>query len=481
MRMTKRMAAVFAVTILLLTAAVLTSCSRIDRERVTRRIRSFANAVSDLDSSRLQNLSDIITGKDAKRIISSMKMDGLDDKEKSVKRAIASTIEYKLDEESIREGSGDDTVLCTVTFTIVDYAFVLDDDSLTSSSDMVKAINSSSRTRDYSAELELMLEDDEYIFTEESVAGLAGLYSFLDEEIKIPLSAAEISKMIDRIVWKSGGEENNTNIGKIEFDLTFKDYPEADYYYKVFRDGVELYRSRPLHTEGNVANAVFGQEQGAVMDGEYLAEGGYEIYIYLTDGDINIISGYSYVNVNKPAPTPVPVPAGSVTAEFTGTCEFLKQSLGKDCDTVKKGIEEHYGTKLKEADRFSNVDSSISEPYCEVSFDCKIKIGDIVFNKIIINYIESNNYVYSIGLHNNGSDEDTNKQNFNSSSSQLGSMYGDPFSSGSFDNYDYYTFKSPDGFSFFSCFADWAQDGNFTSILSAYNINDGYHTDEFKE
>ena len=479
--MRKAAATVLAMAVLVLTASVFTACGRIDRERVVKRIRSYAKAVSDLDSTRLQNLTDIIADKDAKRIISSMKMEGLEDKERSVKRAIASTIKYKIDEDSISKGSDGNTVVCKVTFTIVDYASVLDDDSLADSKAMIKAVNSSTRTKDYETDLELMPEDDDYIFTEGSITELAGLYSFLDEEIKIPLSASEIGGMVDRLVWSSGGEDTNINIDKLEFDLTFKGFPDADYYYKVFKDGEEVYQSRPLHTEGDTAHVVFGREHGAVMDGEYLAEGGYEIYIHLTHDDTYLISGYSYVNVKKPVPTQAPAPAGPVTTEFSYTCEFLKQSLGGDFNTVKKNMEEHYGIKLKEIERYSNADNVITEPYCEVIFDCTVNIGDIVFNKVSINYIESNNYVYSIGFHSDGAGKDTNKRNYDSSSSQLGSLYGDPFSSGSYENYEYYTFKSPDGYSFFACFADWVQDGNYTSILSAYNINDGYHTEDFKE
>ena len=473
-----RMIAISA--LLILTVSLFASCKKIDEDRVYSKVKSFAGAVTELNADKLMNASEIIDDKAAKSVIKKLSMDNMDDKEKRIKKAIAGTIRYNIGKKTITEDKSNGTIHCYVTFTMVDYRKILENDEYKDPDSMVRAIKQSDQTKDYFIDCTLIIEDDEYLISDDTIGELSDLYSFIDEEIKFPLTPAEINNLVNNSSWIGCDERDGhyTNTDKLELVIYFNEDPDTDYYYTVSIGSREIYRSLVLHTQGAKARAVYGTEQGAKMDGEYLAGGSYVVNVFLKETDAYLMRGYTDVTVVKPVTTPVPAPK---SAEFEDACSFMKTLLGQNATAAKRMIKEHFGIKLTEKNRFANSDSLITEPYCQIVYGCSVVIDGMAFDEIAVDYIESNNYVYSISFHNTRADDVTNRQIFRDCSSKLYGLYGTIISSYDETTFNSYTFRSDDGFSFWTCCADWGSDGNMIAYLSVYNINDGYHTDSYIE
>lgn len=297
------------ITSLVLICAMMTSfvaCNKVDSEAVIKRAESFAKSVAELDSSKMLKLADGISNKTSDKISQKMSMSSLDSDERTVKKAIAGTIEYTVDEESLETGKSDGGVSVDIKFTMVDYAKVLKDEDLTDADSMVAAIKKSKDKKKYTVSCDLVSVDDKWMVTEDTLKNLADLYSFFDYQIDFGPSSSDIVGMVDYSKWYMSNNGSYSNVSEIELDLYFKNEPGVEYYYTVRKDGSEVYRSTPAMMYSYYAEGVYGPNQQAATDNGYLAGGNYEITFYLASDDTVLTSNTTTVTVARATPTPAP-------------------------------------------------------------------------------------------------------------------------------------------------------------------------------
>lgn len=276
------------ITALGLTAAMMLSlcaCNSNDPAEISEAADSFAAQVAALDGKKLLKLVEELDDDKAESIKGALAMSDMDDDEKSVKTAIASTITYEVDEDSVEFG-GNDSATVDVVFTVVDYVKAIGD--LTDADEMIEAINDASKTKDYTVSVEFTKVDDKWLVTEDTIDNLEDVYGFLSYELSFSGSSAsgDILDMVDHTSWWLSDGGNYSNASYIELDLWFTENPGIDVYYKVTKDGTEVYASQLQTFTTSYYEAKYNEELGATMDGDYIAAGNYTIEIYAADGTV---------------------------------------------------------------------------------------------------------------------------------------------------------------------------------------------------
>ncbi|SCW26404.1 hypothetical protein SAMN02910456_00064 [Ruminococcaceae bacterium YRB3002] len=303
----KILAVVLAGTLALSCAA----CTSINKEDVIDAAESFAKAVAALDGKKMLKQIDDIKDSKADQIKNKLSMSDLDPDEAAVKKAIADTITYEVDEDSVQAGKSNDEATVDVVFTMVDYAKVLTDD-ITTKDDMIDAIKDSKKTKEYEVTFELVADDGDWLIAEDTLGELGSLYDFLDYELSIGGASGNVIDMIDHTSWwMSGVDDNYTNATYIEFDVWFTDNPNVSVYYTVDKDGSQVYQSDVQTFSGSYFEAKYSDEQNAQMNNGYIAAGTYKIVVFTADGT-QIADGSTTVTVD--ATTPTTTTSGSDTS-----------------------------------------------------------------------------------------------------------------------------------------------------------------------
>ena len=291
------------ITALGLTAAMLLSlcaCTSNDPKQITEAAEDFAAQVAALDGKKLLKLVEELDDDKADQIKSKLSMSDMEEDEASVKTAIASTITYEVDEDSV-EFNGKDFATVDVVFTIVDYAKAIGD--LTDADEMIEAINDASKTKDITLNVEFTKVDDKWLVTEDTVDNLSDVYAFLSYELSFSGGASgDYLDMVDHTSWWLSDGGNYANATYIELDLWFTENPGIDVYYKVKKDGTEVYASQLETFSTSYYEAKYSEEQGATMDNGYVAAGEYTIEIYAADGTL-IVSENTTVTVDSTSPS----------------------------------------------------------------------------------------------------------------------------------------------------------------------------------
>jgi hypothetical protein len=165
--------------------------------------------------------------------------------------------------------------------------------------------------------------------------------------------------MVDHTKWFGSPDGYYTNVTEIELDLYFVEKyngkqinnPDIDYYYKVYKDGSEVYTSDTAHTTTYYIEAPFGSAQGAKMDDGYLTQGSYDIQFYIASDNTFITSSSTYVTVAKATPTP----AGGTVPTSTDSYEIYNTSFAKLKEVKWFQYDEDEGTLVSDGVYYADV------------------------------------------------------------------------------------------------------------------------------
>ena len=278
----KKLLSAALVGVMLLSA---TACDfgKVKPEVIIDAADSFAKAVASFDGKKiLKNVEDMDKG-DAEDFKSRLSMLDLDTDERELKKAIADTIEYEVDEESVTAKK--DSATCDVVFSIVDYADATGD-LAGKPEDFMDAITSCKKTKDYTVSLEFTKVEDEWLVTADSLDELDDLFSFIDYEFEFVLF--DLSDF-DEALWY--GSEGYDEVGYyedcwyIELDVWFFDAPGVAMYYEVYYDGTLMYTSRPENVDWTCYEIWIDEDIGVELtDDWYMPEGVYTVKVYTEDG-----------------------------------------------------------------------------------------------------------------------------------------------------------------------------------------------------
>ena len=278
-----------------------TACSfgKVKPEVIIEAAESFAKSVTSLDGKKiLKNVEDMDKD-DANEFKEKLSLDDQDYDQQVIKKAVADTMKYEVDEDSVEVKK--DSATCDVEFTLVDYADATGDLS-GSADDFVSAISSSKKTKDYTVSLEFVKQDDSWLVSADSLDELDKLLSFIDYEFDIGTNIFEI---IDTTYWYDNGyQETNyyadyENVYFIEYDVWFTTFADVYLYYEVYKDGTCVYTSSPEYVGDTYFEAYYDDYYGAETTSEgYIAQGEDTIEIYTEDGYL-VASGTAYVSTSS--------------------------------------------------------------------------------------------------------------------------------------------------------------------------------------
>ena len=187
----------------------------------------------------------------------------------------------------------------------------------------------------------------------------------------------------------------------------------------------------------------------------------------------------------------------SKASAFEKSAYHLKTLIGKDQNTVLNSIKKKYKVKLSKwwymkYDHTDELGKQYNQDWIEYYYPCKIKIGSASFEALTIQCIASNKRVVQIGFmngsyfdHGKNQKKKVAKKIYDYCKSNLTKMPGKTISSRDEENggfiYHYLTYKTSDGYSIYTCYANWGNKDKFNSYFYCYNVNDGYHSESYNE
>ncbi len=313
---------------------------------------AYAKLIADCNLSKMKKASDKDFDKkteDWAELLDFSEGDIYNDNAAAFAAAVADTIAYEIDEESVEASTKKGEGSVDVIFTMADYEDLLDDDGITDIDMLTDAIEDAD-TQEIKVTLEFEGEDGDWLVTNYDKV-FDKVYVFTDvTEITYRLPIADC---LDYTQWN--GCDNNANDGYytnttyIDFEM-YCDWSIVDVteiYYTVEFGGSEIYR-----LDGSNLGYFQTGLPGAPLDdsGYYLADGDYVITFYDAVDDSIIVSGTAHVLVDvAPEPTPVPTPDNDDSL------------IATDCYVGRQGEIEYYydyGPEL-----IANVDNTTASWY----------------------------------------------------------------------------------------------------------------------
>ena len=276
----------------------MTGCSFLDKSKdeVLDAADAYAKELAACNIGKLAKLSDDDFEKvqeewEAKLTFSEGELYSADTA--TVLNAIADTISYEIDEESVEatKKSGEGSI--DVTFTIADYSDLMDDDSITDADAFADAV-ADAETTEISVTLEFERTDDGDWLGSNYTKVFEKLYDFTNDEFTftVPLTQALESDELNWYYDDADSDNSNpvyTNTYSIDGDLQFdwslvEDMSAIDAItYEVSRDGAVIYTGTGY--EGYLHDY---DVTDADLENGYLASGTYTITFYDGTGEILI-------------------------------------------------------------------------------------------------------------------------------------------------------------------------------------------------
>ena len=246
--------------------------------------------------------------------------------------AIADTISYEIDEESVEttKKSGEGSV--DVTFTIADYSDLMDDDSITDADAFADAV-ADADTTEISVSLEFERTDDGDWLGSNYEKVFGDLYAFTDEEFSfsIPVADAITSDSLHWYWLDSGSDDSNpvyTNTdeidGELQIDTTLLEDYDVIYEltYTVERDGQLIYSGTGYDAwihDSYLTDADLDPDTGYFLPGTYT--------ITFSDPDGNVlVSDTCTVILDAEPVASEPQSTGETFADYVGYVEYQTYS-----------------------------------------------------------------------------------------------------------------------------------------------------------
>lgn len=208
--------------------------------------------------------------------------------------AIASTLSYEIDEESVESSKKNAEASVNVTYSVVDYDAVYDDvtndgGDVDAFIDALKADDA--ETNEISITLELVLEDEEWLVEDKDGKDLQKVYAFYIDAFDLTFTPP-LADYIDYTEWYYSDSGVYTNFDEIELDIIPLEGDGTsitwEFYYEYYRDGNLIYTSGTCTDQGYWIEAYYGPyyDDAAEMENGYLVAGDYRCIIYDLSGNV---------------------------------------------------------------------------------------------------------------------------------------------------------------------------------------------------
>lgn len=295
-------------TALTVTVAMLLSlgaCDFLDKSKdeVLEAADDAADAIASCDTDGIIDMAYDLDEDDEDELTDEFVFD--DETKQAVVDAIADTITYEIDEESVEATKKSGKGSVDVTFTMVDYEAVYEDDECNTDLDtFVAALGDSEETKDVDVTLEFELDDEDWLLS--NVSDIQDVYEFTDFEASF---APALAECVDSTTWWNalseedgvGYYENETDC--LELDILSNDTEvEWNFYYEVYNDGGTnlIYTSDMMTDAGTYIEAYFftsdAEDAGLTLVNGCIPADTYEITFYDEAGNV-LASGSCVVSV----------------------------------------------------------------------------------------------------------------------------------------------------------------------------------------
>lgn len=285
--MLKRFISLILVCGLAAASLPLTGCK--DSKAGTAEAVSFASGFIKALKERDINYLKSKTEGDGKKVWDKLsKLDS--DPEKAVYNAVWDTFSYNIDTEASSYDRKSGSAVINGNCEYCDLStLIADDANLKGQNSLIAAVKDAGKTASSGFRLNLIGKDDSFVLLNPEEIGKD--LSFLD--LKIEYKGLAPDKLADYVDWFNDKDDSYTNTDKIELDLFYsKEVFESrafKLYYVVKKDGSDVYISPEFDSEAPFNKAVYGADQGAVLDEQgFLSAGEYEIDFFLKEGDIRL-------------------------------------------------------------------------------------------------------------------------------------------------------------------------------------------------
>ena len=206
--------------------------------------------------------------------------------------AIAGTLAYEIDEESVESSKKNGEASVDITFSIADYQAAYDEVS-ENGGDLdafIAAIGDADKT-EFNQTIEFSLEDDEWLVDDSGAEKVQELYQFYLDAFDFTFTAPLI-EYVDSTEWYYSDNGVYTDYSQIELDIITTDEGSEvpfEFTYEYYRDGALVFTSDVCTDQGHWIEAYYGPyyDTAAATNAEgNLVAGEYRCVIYDLAGNV---------------------------------------------------------------------------------------------------------------------------------------------------------------------------------------------------
>jgi len=374
----------------------MTGCSLLGggkaKEEVISAADSFASNVCNLKASKVTGAVADIDDDTVEGIEFAFSYISSDD----VLSAIAGTLAYEIDEDSVEVDSKKGEASVDVVFTYVDADSVYDD-VINDGGDedaFIDALGDCDDVVEVETTIEFVLEDDEWLVDDSELDCLEDVFAFCEAEYEF---GTDFMEVYNGYSWYAADSDDTyTNAYYINFWATYDssnitEYPE--FYFTVEHDGSLVYTSETSYS----CDCYFYASDYTGDD--YLPEGSYTITLYLADGTM-VDSGSTYVYLEDAGNEPgAPVAASGEYADLwaDGINEYWYSYSDGSGYAMDSGIYDTSETTIEFTCEVLDEATFADFPvYYEVYYSATGNTGDaeLVYSSTIYPTEYSNGYFY---------------------------------------------------------------------------------------
>lgn len=255
---------IFSLTVAAAITASCASCSMIPgmgssakTEDIVDAADAFASALVKCDAGKIIKLTNEEKDSDAAEDLEVLfGNEDYTDEQIAIADAVADTIEYEIDEESVKIDKDEASV--DITFTMADYETVLSDGKFTDVDEVIDAISDCDGTIETEITFEFALEDDEWLISNLGDKAYSKLYSFYGSQVEFMPEFEILTSFIDQ-------DDYGTTIAMtVAFSEDISEYADG-FDFDVYLDGELAYEDHDAPTiQGEYINCILWDSIGLV-------------------------------------------------------------------------------------------------------------------------------------------------------------------------------------------------------------------------
>lgn len=207
--------------------------------------------------------------------------------------AIAGTLSYEIDTESVESSKKSGEASVDITFSIADYQAAFDEVSANGGDidAFIDAIGSAD-ANEISQTIEFVYEDEAWLVDDSDASNVQDLYQFYLDAFDYSFAGSISPDMIDYVEWYYSDNGVYTDETTIELDIIPTEEGqeiEWEFYYEIYRDGQLVYTSDACTDQGYWIESYYGvgyDPAAATDDNGNLLAGQYECIVYDMSGNV---------------------------------------------------------------------------------------------------------------------------------------------------------------------------------------------------